>query len=264
MDCTAYCITSAYDLKDLNSALRQRFQATAYPEALYLFVERPSGIPAHVFCFAYGAVVCWGMNLAEGRSFLEQLAPYEQKRLEYEETDEFTYSYGEVARIVEEEIILPDREVLTMLSLSYVLGQSVKLGTFEIIIQRSFDATKHIPEELARRGWVSLSRRAIRSQIGELFITRSSISMHIDALDSPEFFWNYPEYESFYRLMANHLNLKGRVEALNARLKVVHELFEMLGNELDHQHSSRLEWIIIWLIIIEVLLALLHDVFRLF
>jgi uncharacterized Rmd1/YagE family protein len=38
----------------------------------------------------------------------------------------------------------------------------------------------------------------------------------------------------------------------------VHELFEMLGNELNHQHSSRLEWTIIWLIIIEVGLSILH------
>jgi uncharacterized Rmd1/YagE family protein len=43
---------------------------------------------------------------------------------------------------------------------------------------------------------------------------------------------------------------------------VIHELFEMLGNELNHQHSSRLEWTIIGLIVMEVFLTLLRDVFR--
>jgi len=262
MDCTAYCIASAYDLKALQVAFRPRYQTIAYPGAFYLCIDREEG-PCHIFCFAYGAVVCWGMTLAEGRRFIEQLAPYEQKRLQWEETDELTYSYGDTARIFEEEVILPNRDIMTMLALSYALGQSVKLGTFEVIIQRSFDNTKHIPEELARRGWVSLSRREIRTQMGELFITRSSISIHVDALDTPEFFWEYPEYEPLYHLMANHLDLKSRVEVLNTRLKVVHELFEMLASELNHQHSSRLEWTIIWLIIIEVILSLMRDVFRL-
>lgn len=263
MKCTAFCITSAYDLKGLQLALRQEYRITTFPGLLHLSVEKANKEVSHVFCFAYGAVVCWGMDLSEGRLFIEQFAAYEKER-QYEETDQFTFSYGDVARIYEEEIILPDREVTTILALSYALGQSVKLGTFEMIIQRSFDATKHIPEELAKRGWVSLSRRAIRIQIGELFITRSSISMHLDALDAPDFFWEAPEYEPIYRLMANHLDLKARVEVLNARLKVVHELFEMLGHELDHQHSSRLEWTIIWLIIIEVILSLLHNVFQIF
>jgi uncharacterized Rmd1/YagE family protein len=264
MNCTAFCITSSYDLKALHSALRAKYRLTSYPpEAIHLPITKANGTEAHVFCFGYGAVVCWGMDVAEGRFFVEQFADYEKKRHQ-EEMDEFTFSYGENAKIVDEEIFLPDHEVMTMLAFSYAMGQSVKLGSFEAIIQRSFDATKHIPEELAKRGWVSLSRRAIRCQIGELFITRSSISMYINALDTPDFFWEYPEYEAFYRLMANHLDLKARVEALNARMKVVHELFEMLGNELDHQHSSRLEWTIIWLIIIEVILSLLSNVFRIF
>jgi uncharacterized Rmd1/YagE family protein len=62
--------------------------------------------------------------------------------------------------------------------------------------------------------------------------------------------------------MANYLDLESRVEVLNQRLGVIHELFEMLGNELNHQHSSRLEWTIIGLIVMEVILTLLRDVFR--
>jgi uncharacterized Rmd1/YagE family protein len=63
-------------------------------------------------------------------------------------------------------------------------------------------------------------------------------------------------------MTANYLDLKTGVEILNHRLKVVHELFEMLGNELNHQHSSRLEWTIIGLIVLEVILILLKDVFK--
>ena len=86
--------------------------------------------------------------------------------------------------------------------------------------------------------------------------------LHVDVLDTPEFFWEYSELEPLYAMTANYLDLETRVEVLNQRLDVIHELFEMLGNELNHQHSSRLEWTIIGLIVMEVILTLLRDVFR--
>jgi len=101
----------------------------------------------------------------------------------------------------------------------------------------------------------------IRKRMGELFNVRSSINLRLDVLDSPDFFWEYPELEPLYLQVAADEELQKRLEVLNKRLNVVHEMFEMLGNELNHQHSSRLEWTIICLIVIEVVLTLLRDVF---
>ncbi len=92
---------------------------------------------------------------------------------------------------------------------------------------------------------------------------RNFINVHAEMLDTPEFFWNHPELEPFYRRTAHYLDVNKRIEVLNKRLGVVHELFEILSNELNHQHSSRLELIIISLIVIEVVIALLRDLFHL-
>jgi uncharacterized Rmd1/YagE family protein len=43
----------------------------------------------------------------------------------------------------------------------------------------------------------------------------------------------------------------------------MHELFEILGDELNHQKTSRLEMTIIVLIVIEVIIAVLRDLFHL-
>ena len=98
--------------------------------------------------------------------------------------------------------------------------------------------------------------------MGELFIERSSINLHLDVLDAPEFFWEYPEVEPLYKIMSIYLDISMRVDALNQRLDVLHELLEMLGNELNHQHSSRLELVIIWLIVIEVVMTISKDIFK--
>jgi uncharacterized Rmd1/YagE family protein len=59
-----------------------------------------------------------------------------------------------------------------------------------------------------------------------------------------------------------------RIEIINQRLDVIKELYDMLNEEMHNMHSSRLEWIVIWLIVIEVLIQvfwnmLIKDVLKL-
>ncbi len=50
-----------------------------------------------------------------------------------------------------------------------------------------------------------------------------------------------------------------RQNILNHRLSMIHELYNILSNDLNYKHSTRLEWIIIILITMEVVLSLAHD-----
>jgi uncharacterized Rmd1/YagE family protein len=261
MDCCAFCTAASYKIKPLLDSFRGSYKAALYKDAVHIEVIQ-EGHSADIFYFSYGAMVCWGMNKEQGAKWIEEIKQFEHQHLDEMETDEFTYVYGEIPKIVEDEIVLPDKDLLTKLAISHGIAQSVKLGTFELALQKTFNSTKHIPEDLALRGKIPLSRKEIRRKMGQLFIERNSINLHADVLDTPEFFWEYPELEPLYNMAASYLDLETRTEVLNQRLDVVHELFEMLGTELNHQHSSRLEWTIILLIMIEIGLALFRDVFR--
>ena len=261
MDCRAYCTASAYQIKTLYEHFKQVGANVALYRDVVHFVI-PGEVIGDIFYFSYGAAVFWGGSIEMCSPYLEQIKEFEEQPLDEIETDVFTFIVGEVPKIVEDEIILPNLDVLSRLAISHGLAQSVKLGTFESSLQKTFNHTKHIPEDLAKNGRISLSRREIRRKMGELFIERSSINLHLDVLDTPEFFWEYTELEPLYAMTANYLDVETRVEVLNQRLDVLHELLEMLGNELNHQHSSRLEWTIIGLIIVEVVVSLMRDVFR--
>lgn len=262
MDCYAFCTSTSYRVKPFYEAIRTRYKAIIYRDVVH--VEKSIGNAiADIFFFGYGVTVFWGMPKDEAVLFLEEIKGFEQQSLEDVETDEFTYLHGDVAKISEDEISLPNPDTLTKFAISHGIAQSVKLGTFEVTIQKTFNSMKSIPEDLAKRGKIRLSRKEIRTRMGALFIERTSINLHLDVLDTPEFFWEYPELELYYKMISNYLDLQTRVEVLNQRLSIMHELFEMLGNELNHQHSSRLELVIIWLIVIEVVLILMKDVFHL-
>jgi uncharacterized Rmd1/YagE family protein len=261
MHCQAYCTATSYHIKAFYDFLKRNHRAALYRDVIHVAVFQDEH-QGDVFYFPYGSVVFWGLSNESIFYYLEQVKDFEQSPVEEIEIDQFTFTVGDTPKIIDDEIILPEDNTLNRLAISHGLAQSVKLGTFENTSHKTFENTRHIPEDLAKRGKLPLSRKEIRKKMGELFIERSSINLHVDVLDTPEFFWEYGELEPLYAMTANYLDIETRAEVLNQRLDVIHELFEMLGNELNNQHSNRLEWTIIWLIVIEVLLSLLRDVFR--
>ena len=66
--------------------------------------------------------------------------------------------------------------------------------------------------------------------------------------------------EPLYAMTRSYLDLNKRVEILNKRLDVLKELLEILQDQLNTQHASRLEWFVIWLILMELAITCLWDI----
>jgi uncharacterized Rmd1/YagE family protein len=220
---------------------------------------------AEIFIFPYGCISIWGLSEEEEGSFINDIKAFEVTPLSLPTMDTSVYEYGETTLINEEEdeMILESTDDLIKLSLSHGLTQSVKLEVFEQSIVKTIQKTHHLPDELAKTGKILMSRKKLSQKIGALFAERNSINLHCDVLDTPEFFWRRPRYETYYRLASEYMDIKQRIDILNKRLDVIHELYDILSNELKHAHSSRLEWIIILLIVMEVVMMLAKDVFKL-
>lgn len=259
MRCTTYCTASSYDIPLLFQALQKEGHAQLFRDVIHTYTKEERKITKDIFYFSYGVIVCWGCTTQEEQAILASLKQFEREPASKVEVDEFTFTQGDTMKIEEDEITLQNKSPLTKLAVSHGIAQSVKLTTFEWAIQRTIESTKKLPQDLSSKGKITLSRKEISKKIGELFMERNFINLHTEMLDTPEFFWNHPELEPFYRRTAHYLDINKRVEVLNRRLKVVHELFEILSNEINHQHSSRLEWTIIILIVIEVMIALFRE-----
>lgn len=257
----AFCTASSYSLQALHASCLHAYPTQLHSEALQVDVPQ-CGPDAVIFYFVFGVTICFGMDRKACQTFLQLAALASEQPNEVIEQEEFTFSFGPHAKIVKEEIILSSHKREEMLAISYGLGHSIKLGALETALKKIFVLTRHIPEELLRRGKIVLSRKEMRKMIGQLFLERHSINLQCDMLGSPDFFWENPELEPLYLMTSHHFELDKRIKVLNAQLSFVHELFDMLGNELNHTHSSRLEWFIIWLIIIEVTLTLVKDFFH--
>ena len=107
------------------------------------------------------------------------------------------------------------------------------------------EATQHIPTALAATGVVKLSLKDASRLTGQLFLQKSAVNLLSTVLDVPEFFWDAAdELQGLYGTVTKYLELKNRVAVLNARYQVLEAMLTMVQHQLNDNHASRLEWII--------------------
>lgn len=265
MRCSYYCLGDIYDIDELAKFLREEGREPKfYDNVIHIRKDGEESEGGDVFIFPYGCTIFWGLEEEEEHQILSEIRPFVGHPLMFPTHDLSTFHYGEATVIEEEEdeIVLESEDVLIKLSLSHGLSQSVKLEWFEESVSRTIEKTRHLPAELARKGKIYMSRKKLSKKIGALFSERNSINLHSDILDTPEFFWRRPRYEHYYLMASEYMDITTRLDILNRRLDVIHELYDILSSELNHRHSSRLELIIILLILIEVVVVLRNEVLK--
>jgi uncharacterized Rmd1/YagE family protein len=248
--CTSTCIAKNIDLDQLQQQLETAANGTRYRDALHLALA-----DGHLFIFSYGVIVQWGLPDQVLAEINNQVNAFCCGLHERPLQDNFTFEIGAAEnRIRGDHIGIMGKEPLELLALSHGLAQSSKLEEFEEYAAQTIEENAQIPRSIAETGRTRLSRKTLARMRGRLFLAQSDINLNYPLLDTPEFFWEYPELEGLYNLTARYLDVHSRIEVLNRKLAIIHALFGMLADELKHEHSSLLEWIIIWLIAIEIVI----------
>lgn len=217
--------------------------------------------PQEVYIFEYGSAVFWGFRKGEETPLLDLIREFVTKGILSEEEfengeDDMGFvmsSEAKVIQIANDVMTMPESTVEQQrLAVSYAICQSTILAIFEARVERKVEEYKYIPETLARNGQIHLPHRKIGRMIGEVFVVRHDVNLHSDILDTPDFFWKEDQYEPQYRMVMRYLEMSERVEVLNKRLDMLKELLDVLQQQMDSAHATKLEWIVIWLIVIEI------------
>jgi uncharacterized Rmd1/YagE family protein len=267
MRCSYHCCGESFDLNQIKElCLQLGYQCRLYdPEVLHVTLSHNEE-NKDIYVFSYGCITFWGFDELTEQEVIDNFSIYLNEKLTNIISDSCKYQINEEEpSTIDEEtdvISLETDDVLIKLSLSYGLSQSVKLIYFENSVDTTIESTRHIPDELIKTGKISMSRSMVARKIGELFAERNSVNLHSTILDIPEFFWRRPKYQAYYEMSVEFMDIRTRLKILNTRLEVVHELYEILSNELQHIQSSRLELIIIYLIFFEVVITIFRDILK--
>jgi len=246
-------VARQFEDNKLESLLNETYRSTRYRDAFLVELE-----DGEAWVFLYGVIIFWGADLALKSRLIADLENVAEDKFLQSEVERFNFTVGDVAQMREETLTLSENTPIERLAASHALAQSAKLGHFEnrardVIVQNEF-----IPRQLATSGRTSLSRKKLAKLRGTLFSVNSDILLNFNLLDTPEFFWSYPEQEAMYHTVAKYLDISPRITVLNKKLEAIHELLAMLAEEQNHKHSSLLEWIIILLIALELALFFVH------
>ena len=246
----ALCLAEQFQFDTLYEYLSRQMHAARMRDVIILAPDE--GVFA--FIFDYGVCVLCRYDYESEKRLVDLLLRYAVNPLEpfIEEELEYQQSAEDGIRIRHDLIEIDDISELACLSLSHALAQSTKLAFFEASIEETIKKTKYIPETLAKKGAISLSRRQLAKERGRVYLEKSHVILQFNLLDTPEFIWEYPELEHYYLALSRYLEITPRATILENRLKVIQDLMQMMADEQKHSHSSMLEWIIIILIAIEI------------
>jgi len=170
--------------------------------------------------------------------------------------------FAEIATVVDDVVAIPPAQAgdaAVMLAASHALAQSTKLALYEKRAALLADATESIPRQMATTGETSLTSKEATKLRGRCFLQRADLNVFGAVLDSPAFLWQAPDrYARLYEATRDYLEVETRAETLNARLNVLEDLVSAVVANLETEKGTRLELIVIWLIVIEVVIGLVE------
>ncbi|KAG5484072.1 hypothetical protein LSCM1_05926 [Leishmania martiniquensis] len=168
------------------------------------------------------------------------------------------------ARLRFDHFVIPYRrgEVATgtvlMLCASHALAQSAKIDYIELQVQQLTESCSPLPRELREKGAVSITERRLLQLRGEVLSYRLMLKSGSDLLDEPDFFWENSYLKPVFQATKEEYEISERVEALDNKLDAANEILSMLAEDFSQRHGARLEWIVIWLVFVEVVIGVLE------
>lgn len=149
-------------------------------------------------------------------------------------------------------------DILEKYTYSNALSLSVKLGIWEATLDRYVDSMAYVTEDLKHGNKIRITHAEMLRKTGELFALRHLINLSSDLLDTPDFYWDREQLENLYSQTYNHFSISKRTRVMNEKLNHCVELADLITSNLNDIHHVRLEKIIIYLILIEVMFEVIH------
>jgi uncharacterized Rmd1/YagE family protein len=226
-----------------------------------------------IFFFEYGVIVLWSFEEIEEREIASIFAKNCKTLINKDASNingerVFYYNKGENFEIINRnKITIESSKLAEKLSMSYALSQEAILSHYEDEVEDTIEETKHIPIALKDKGEINMDTKEISRYIGMIFNKRSAVNLNSGVLDTPDI--QDSELEGIYLTIRFHLEINKRIEILNKRMKLLKELYDVLNSEIKTQGKFRLEWIVVYLIVIEIFIALfwkilVKDILKLF
>ncbi|ODQ81162.1 hypothetical protein BABINDRAFT_160559 [Babjeviella inositovora NRRL Y-12698] len=244
----------------------------------YVPVNYTWGKDFDVMVLANGSVVAWGLSeeyLLE--HFVPMIKDCERENFGLVESEELDYveipleaatesqssdanlgSYIDNRELIVIRGSTADQKLLDKATFAFGLARSTRLALLEQYLENYISTTKQHSRALSEQCEITLKERQILQNMGKIFLIRNKLNLHNELIDTPDLYWSEPHLEKIYAEISRELDVLPRIAILNKKLDYVSDEATSLLAVLNEKKGTRLEWIIIWLILIEVFFETFH------
>ncbi len=142
---------------------------------------------------------------------------------------------------------------------SIILAKSVALEKIEMEISSLLDDIEHVVNDL-HQGKLTVSDEKLAKMSASILEFKLSTISYIMLLDKPAITWNHEEASELFDGLAVLFELNERYGKNRHKIDTLMDITEVFSGLAHAKRSTRLEWAIIILIVIEVILSL-YDLF---
>lgn len=216
------------------------------------------GARGTVVLFRYGAIVGFDLAAKEREALLARLARHVREPFSTLETESTEFRIGLALQDGEppSEPAMEDAAPERLQIVADVLAKSVALSHYESAVAEAFDRVEPLAVELEKKGRVDRRHAALARHVGSVLLAQQRMVGRIEIGDKPDLLWERPDLERHYAWLVEEYELKERAIALERKLALVGNTTQILLNFLYDRRSLRVEWYIVFLIVVEVLISL--------
>jgi uncharacterized Rmd1/YagE family protein len=207
-----------------------------------------------VYVFQYGVIAFFNCSHSDINSIIKVLNPELKSWQEQDlkETIKVEVS-GQLTQVNFDKVILHEFNIEAIRLVMLNTSQSVALDKYLDITDLLLNETTIYTKELEDKGRLRISGRKLKRFIGRVLNIKNQISENLYIFDSPDITWENQELNRLDNLLKQTFDLKDRYRYLSERTAIIKEDLELFKDIMDHKESSKLEWIIIALILVEVI-----------
>lgn len=149
---------------------------------------------------------------------------------------------------------------LEMAAFAIGLSRSTRLSILEESLERHIQLTRDNSEALSKGLRLQTKESDILKLTGRLFLIRGKLNLYSELIETPDLYWSEPTLEKIYNSVSKRLDISLRISIMNRKLDYVTDEQRALLSVLNEKKGTRLEWIIIILIMVEVCFETVHFV----
>lgn len=250
-------IAESFSIKKFRAEFQIEPHAGSTTEVFYALEERNR----YLYVFDYGVVVFANYDPVAKSEFIQFIKKYATTLIDFDLSEEYRIeTEANLAKpIVKNNTVNVARLDSAMVRIVMLnIGQSVALDYYEVLTDTLINSSKHFIQQLEQRGKLNISKTELLKYIGKVLNIKNSIVDNLYILDDPNLVWENEELNLLNRHLKANFDINPRFKDLDYRLQIVENNLTLFTDVLNVRESTRLEWMIIILILFEILISLFY------